>query len=270
MDFLEKYKADKEATITAKKSAFKVMDSVLDSCVRTPHKLKCTSSDGCVTKADYTLKATDSEEVDTLKRTIIASTNNWMDSHGDVHVKGCFGSSDDDFVMASHLHDHEFKITSQIGKVQSYKERKIAWKTLGIDKDGFTTSLFVDTLVKRSLNEQFFNLYKSGDVNQHSVGMKYIDIVLAVNSEEKWAEDEKKNWDEFYDKVANKEEIGSHFWVVKKAQMIEVSAVLRGSNVLTPTIKFGFVDVDGVDDNEPKQTMEQKVAYIRKNLSILK
>jgi len=270
MDFLERYRADKALVIDAKKSAIKIMDSIADSCTRTPNQLKYTSSGGDVTKVDYITKSNDADtNSDTLKRTIIASTNYWVDSHKDVHIKGNWGDTNSNFVMPSHLKDHEFKITSQIGEIQEYKERKIAWRTLGIDKDGYTTSLFVDTLVKREMNEGFFKLYKNGKVNQHSVGMKYIDVVLAVNSEEKWAEEEKKEWDAVYDKVANKEVIKNHFWVVKSAEMIEVSAVLRGSNVLTPTIKF-VVDVDGVDDNELNQTIEQKVAYIRKNLSILK
>ena len=80
-------------------------------------------------------------------------------------------------------------------------------------------------------------MQKEMKIDQHSVGMRYIKVELAVNNEE--YEDEYKNWSQYYGSIANKEradEVG-YFWIVKEAALIEISAVLMGSNPITGTLQ---------------------------------
>ena len=42
----------------------------------------------------------------------------------------------------------------------------------------------MDTEIFKDYNAQIFNEYKSNRINQHSVGMQYVKIDLAVNDEE--------------------------------------------------------------------------------------
>ena len=65
--------------------------------------------------------------------------------------------------------------------------------------------------------------YKQNKVKNHSVGMRYVKLDLAMNSESKWDEEEKKVWDKYYPIVANKEvaDERGYFWVVTEAKIIE-------------------------------------------------
>jgi hypothetical protein len=66
--------------------------------------------------------------------------------------------------------------------------------------------------------------------------MQYVRMDLAVNDDE--YKDEFKTWQEVYPLLGNPEEADKdgYFWAVREAKLIEVSAVLLGSNVLTPTL----------------------------------
>ena len=260
-DLLDRYKEDKMAVINEKKSALKFCDASAGYVMTTPTNLnklckgECAiankGGDGLVTLKDI---ASGNEPV---LKTIVGNTYNWLDSHGDVHVKNCFKNSIENDMTPLHLHDHEFKVLAQVGDVQKVWEQKIAWRTLGIDKDGFTQALLINSNVKKEYNPSFYQMYKDGNINQHSVGMQYVDLQLAVNSEDKYFAEEKATWEEYYDTIANKDAVTNHFWVVKEAKLIEVSAVARGSNILTPTIKQ--VDLEEKIDIES----------IRKTLSFL-
>ena len=83
-----------------------------------------------------------------------------------------------------------------------------------------------------------FKQYSNGWVKNHSVGMRYVKIDLAINSESEWDKDEKELWDKYYPIVVNKEiaDERGYFWVVSEAKVIEGSAVVMGSNSATPTL----------------------------------
>ena len=80
------------------------------------------------------------------------------------------------------------------------------------------------------------NQYKQGNVKNHSVGMQYVKLIMAVNDEDYGAEFEA--WEKYYPLIANKAEADAHgyFWAVKEAKVIEGSAVPIGSNRATPTL----------------------------------
>jgi len=244
-DLIERYRANKQEVIDEKKSVLKFADASFGYMLGKSENPMAIKSD-----------TFENSEVEKL---IVGNTYLWYDSHGDVHDKGCFATSIKEDLMPAHLHDHEFKILSQVGVVKEVMERKISWRKLGVDKDGFTEALLIKSDVKEEYNAKFYDMYKNGLIQQHSVGMRYVDLQLAVNSEEKWAKEEKAIWDEMYDKVGNKESIKSHFWVVKEAKLFEVSAVLRGSNTLTPTIK----------SSEVAGSNEMNIEQLRKKLSFL-
>ena len=186
--------------------------------------------------ANTTIKSSNNDNLNFINRTIIGNTYLWMDSHDDVHSKNVFRKSiNERKEQIFHLHDHEYKLTSRVGKPKNIYEKEISWKELGIDKDGNTQSLFMDSEILKDWNEQIFNSYKKGEIQQHSVGMQYVKIDLAVNDDE--FEDEYKLWLDNIDQLGNKEyaEDKGYFWLVREAKLIEISAVLLGSNTLTPT-----------------------------------
>ena len=178
----------------------------------------------------------DTDEV--LKRTIVGNTYMWMDSHDDVHSKGVFSKSIKERQNSIfHLHDHKFEITAKVGEPTKIYEKELLWSDFGIEKVGSTTALLMDSDIKKELNDKIFNEYKAGRITQHSVGMQYVKIDLAVNDDE--YEEEHKVWQDNIDNIGNKEiaEEKGYFWLVREAKLVEISAVLLGSNSLTPTLE---------------------------------
>lgn len=229
----------KSELIALKKADIKIVKGGVSSTLQ--HKLKSN-------------KATIDNE-NTIERTIIGNTYNWMDSHDDVHAKGVFSKSiKERKAQVFHLHDHEFKITSKVGEPIDIYENEISWKELGIEKSGNTQALFLDSEIKKEYNDKIFNAYKSGQITNHSVGMQYVKIDLAVNDEE--YEDEFKIWNDNIDSLGNKEkaEDKGFFWLVREAKLIEISAVLIGSNELTPTLEA----VNNTSKQEPSNDTQIK------------
>lgn len=186
-----------------------------------------------------------------IKRTIIGNTYLWLDSHDDVHVENTFSKSiSERQEKIWHLHDHEQKITAKVGKPISIYEKAVEWKDLGINITGKTTALFMDTNIIKEYNPLVFGQYLDKEINQHSVGMYYVMLDLAVNDSE--LKDEFAQWNKYINQIGNKEKAieQGFFWAVKEAKLIEISAVLAGSNELTPTIENDGEEKNIVPENK--------------------
>jgi len=209
-------------------------------------------------KALSTSKEHDTDS--TIKRTVIGNTYNWLDSHGDVHLDGTFGKSISERQNKIwHLHDHEQKITAKVGNPSKIYEETVEWSDLGIKKAGTTTALMMDSDIRKDYNNLIFQEYKDGNIDQHSVGMYYVKIDFAVNDKDHKAEF--KTWKANIDKIGNKEkaeELG-YFYAVKEAKLVEISAVLQGSNELTPTIEAKDIEPEqSTQPNEPEESTQHK------------
>jgi len=88
----------------------------------------------------------------------------------------------------------------------------------------------------------------NGSINQHSVGMQYVKIDLAVNDPEE--EEEYATWNKYKDEVINleKAEEQGFFWAVTEAKLIEISCVIAGSNELTPTLETKTYDFEALNE----------------------
>jgi len=166
----------------------------------------------------------------------VINTTNWLDSHADVHAKGIWGTEPIEGV--SYIIDHDYSIDGLIASpkdVTVYVER-LRWKQLGLDINGTTDALrFAVKLDRTYANPRFLALLDSGVALQNSVRMRYEDVVLCVNNKE--YQQEFKNWNSFRKEVANGEEVDQlgYFYYIRKASVfLEGSAVLRGSNEMTP------------------------------------
>jgi len=176
----------------------------------------------------------------------IINTTNILDSHGDVHLPGIWNKSLKENRYVMHLQEHEMKFDHIISEGEDLKvsTKKYTWKELGFKFEGETEALVFDSVVKRSNNALMFDRYKNSKVKNHSVGMQYVKLMLAINSDD--YPTEKEIWDKYYPEIANKEaaDAAGYFWAVKEAKVIEGSAVPIGSNYATPTLE--------PDDSTPK------------------
>jgi len=175
---------------------------------------------------------------DTIKVRVVINTTNFLDSHDDVHLKGIWTKSLDENKNLLHLREHQMKFDYIISEGEDLKAyvKSYTWKELGYDFEGSTEALTFDSTVKRERNEFMFNQYQKGYVNNHSVSMQYVKLILAINDEDYATEFDA--WEKYLPEVANKElaESRGYFWAVKEAKAFEGSAVPRGSNSATPTL----------------------------------
>lgn len=167
----------------------------------------------------------------------VINTTYWLDSHGDVHIDGLWKRSLSHNKMLVHLEEHVMSFRNLITDVVKGYTQKIPWKELGVDFEGSTEALVFDSKIKRDkFNTDMFDRYAAGKVKQHSVGMRYRKILLAINDEDDYPE-YYEIWKKYASKIANQDELQDvkWFWAVTEAEVIEGSAVLLGSNSITPT-----------------------------------
>lgn len=221
-------KENKPSLISLKKSIEKRADSI--------NYVNSINSDLTANKEENGTQT----EVEKLQVKVIINTTNFIDSHNDLHINGIWNKSVSDNANKGFLHlqehDRDFdKVISDNAK--GYVE-SITWKSIGLPYSGKTEALIFDSIIEKKRNEFMFKQYSNGWVKNHSVGMRYVKIDLAINSESEWDKDEKELWDKYYPVVANKEvaDERGYFWVVSEAKIIEGSAVVMGSNSATPTI----------------------------------
>lgn len=183
-------------------------------------------------------------DTDKIKVKVVINTTGLFDSHSDVHIPGLWKKSLSESKIFYLVNQHAFNFNGILSdEVKAYTE-EIEWKELGIKGlEGKTQALVFEAVLDKNSawfenteNKKLFNLYKSGKVRNHSVGMRYIKDYFCINSDA--YEEEYKNWQKYIEYVANKDEVEkrNYFWAVTEAKIIEGSAVVRGSNWATPTI----------------------------------
>jgi hypothetical protein len=258
-DELFKYLKDNKSTIIQeKKSANKKCDVV-------SYQMPLVS-----TKGDYESKevamTTDNIETGFVLLKFVGNTTNLLDSHMDVHIPKLWNKTLADNEYFLHLQEHEMEFDKVIDSKMKCSVKNVKWKSLGAPYEGSTQALFGESLAPVDRNEYMVEQYKKGYVTNHSVGMRYKNVVMCVNSEEKYYVDEKANWDKYYPMVANKEKADEcgYFFAVLEAELIEISAVVKGSNTITPTISVTESKVAGsttTTNIEPVKSTQKKVDY---------
>jgi hypothetical protein len=178
---------------------------------------------------------------------IVANVSGWCDSHMDVMIKDNWNKSINDVGASGqklyyHLKDHgffyQYTLDSIIGKDCNLYTKMLDLSMFNFKSDiKKAQALMMSSTVVRDYDEKAYLLYRDGQVKQHSIGLQYIKIFLCINSEEEEDAMYKDNWDKYYSQVINKDKVDGrgYFWAVTEAKILEVSAVLFGSNELTPT-----------------------------------
>ncbi len=217
---------DKEEAILLKKGAVKFTDSpVLNPILGS---VKDDEQNKALLERNLPL---DTEEA--VYRTIIANTYNYMDSHDDVHLNNVFKKSLEETKKLFLLHDHKFEVTAQTGNILKAYEQEGRFIYYGYNSPLDTQALLLDVEIERAKNELVFNEYKEHRINQHSVGMYYVKIDLAIDNQ-----DDKEAYAlyrKYLPQIGNAEDVEKqgYFFAVQEARLKETSAVLMGSNPLT-------------------------------------
>lgn len=272
-------KANKDTIIKSKTSSIKYADSVIASTSIVAREPKTT-----VVKEDSPVDDPTSDR-GTIDVTVVCNTAWFCDSHMDVLSDTAY----DDSIAAKgstipHISDHKWESTSHVGDVTKVYTKSIALRDLGLDQDGSTTALLMDSTVRKDYNEDVYRFYKNGKINQHSIGLTYGALALALNSEDEEDIIEYTTWKEHYDKIINKELVDrkGYFWYVPKVDIVENSCVLFGANGLTPTLSsktyssLGNTEVNVVNQPTSKgvtmtdQEAQGKIASLTAELASVK
>lgn len=260
-------KQNKMLLISRKKSTIKYGDGIVGE-VRNVNKEDFENKSIAVTN-DQLLDGT-------LVAKVVINTTNFMDSHDDVHFPNIWKKSLSETKYLLHLESHEMEFDAIIADGQDINAytKNVSWSSLGYDYVGNTQALIFESTVSQKRNPFMYEQYLNGYVKNHSVGMRYVKIEMAINSEEKYYAEEKAIWDKYYPQIANKElaDEKGYFFAVTEAKVIEGSAVVRGSNVATPTISItevGQKSTSEVVNNEPPiGTQRRKQDYSKINFNI--
>jgi hypothetical protein len=221
---------NKDLLIAQKKSALKTVDcGIIIEPVIVREKGSANKAEGDQMPED---KFTE------LKAVVIINTTNLMDSHCDVHFPGIWNKSLKENKMIMHLQEHEREFEKVIsdGKELKAYTKTYTWSELGYNYEGTTEALVFESTVLKKRNEFMFNQYLNGWVKNHSVGMYYVRMDMAVNDKD--YPNEFTAWEKYYPMIANKEKADEKgfFWYVLEAKCMEGSAVVLGSNTATPTL----------------------------------
>jgi hypothetical protein len=198
------------------------------------------------------------DTADTLLVSAAANTSMWCDTAMDVLLKNAGKKSMKERKgMIPHIYDHNWSVLSEVGDVQNIYYQDIPLRQLNLNVDGTAQVLTFDTLVIKSYNPQVFDKYRLKKVKQHSIGLMYEDIQLAINApdDEYWA-DEYKVWKKYFDQIINKDlpESRGYFFAVSQFTLLENSAVLLGANFLTPTLST--TEKEATSDTPPDEGTE--------------
>lgn len=248
-DLYKFLKDNVDLLISEKKSELKKADAIAIGCDIS--KVYFVDKDGKLNKAtaDTTPSINGPETV-----IVVINTTNWLDSHGDVHIPGIWKKSLSDNPVQVHLQEHTMAFDHVISDESKAYTEKITWKKLGYDLPGQTEALIFATPFT-GRNTFMEDQYRKGFVKNHSVGMRYVTIKLCVNEpDDEYYKEEYANWTQYAPQVVNiaDAEKQGFFWAVLEAKVIEGSAVVKGSNIITPTIGFKSAQpVVTTETNEP-------------------
>lgn len=250
---------NKKELVSIKKSSTKNADAVSFGYLNTSIEIDTNKED----------VQSQMQNPESLNVKVVINTTNFLDSHGDVHVNGIWNKSVKDNVSFLHLQEHEREFDKVITDSAKGYVQSMTWKKLGLPYDGKTEALIFESTIDKKRNEFMLNQYANGWVKNHSVGMRYVQLELAINTEAEYDKEYKALWDEFYPIIANKENADErgYFWVVKEAKIIEGSAVVMGSNSATPTLenKEEAVLIDTLDTEPLQDTQSIPTIKRRRN-----
>jgi hypothetical protein len=102
--------------------------------------------------------------------------------------------------------------------------------------------LVYEAVIKKERNEEMFKQYLNGWVLNHSVGMRYLKMLFCYDNSESEYSQNKENYDKYISQILNKDDVKEYFWAVLEAKNIEASAVVKGSNFLTPVLSIDIID----------------------------
>ena len=174
----------------------------------------------------------------------VISTTNYLDSHGDVHINGCFKKTvQEQQGKILYCKDHNISVDTIIAWQSDVEMMvtELAFSELGKDYSGNAECL-IFKIDKEALveSESIEDIIDNNRPVQNSIRMQYVNFVTCIDDKRPEYKVEKANWDKYYKMIANKEDadMAGYFWAVLELKIRdEGSMVVKGSNDATPILQ---------------------------------
>lgn len=226
--------------IIAQKKSLPIKSDIFDwGCLPVNKKSKV--------KDDGSMLGPDEIQVDA-----IANLSGWCDSYMDVMIKDNWNKTITDKAIVYHLKNHKYETDYIVGKDPELYTKIFPLEYFGITSDVIKAqALMMKSIVSKDYDKKTFVLYRDGQIKQHSIGLRYIQIVLCMNSDLEEDSQYKKNWDKYYPVVINKDLVDQYryFFAVIESQILENSCVLFGANKNTGVYSTSKADDESPDDD---------------------
>lgn len=201
------------------------------------------------------------------------NSTHWLDTHQDVHIKGCYKRTVKSqqgrvYYIDTHLKGLNNIITRKNNIEMFYDD--VDWKLLGKDIAGTTEALFFK-IAEQNVKADYLQLIKEDNELQNSLAMTYKDIVVAINTTDPEFKENKEHFDMYINTIGNKEkaiEDGVFFPVKELAIMGEGSLcpVVGGSNSATSIIQIDSQSEKSLDEIETEKSLQKSKKNYYKSL----
>lgn len=167
------------------------------------------------------------------------NSTKFLDSHEDLHIDGLWYRSVKEQQGLNYLvADHNLTIADTIVRKEHVEMLivKMPFALLGKSYPGDTEVLVYKFPKDKIVNDKAKEWLESGDAIEASVRMQYVTILFAMDSNDPEDATLKKNYDDYYSMIANKDEFEyiPYYFIIKEAKNVrESSLVIAGSNSVT-------------------------------------
>lgn len=175
----------------------------------------------------------------------VISSTNWLDTHQDVHIKGCFTRTVKQQQGRVYYIDTHLKGLSNIiakkNKIEMFYD-DVDWRLLGKNIKGSTQSLLFK-ISEEDVKPEYMQLIREDKDLENSLAMMYKNIVMAINTTDSAFKENKEVFDMYIDSIANKEQAleDEIFFAVKEIAIMgegSLCPVVGGSNSATSVIQI--------------------------------
>lgn len=209
-------------------------------------------------------KTEDATNVKESPVTVIGNAANFIDTQMDMLLPDCWKKSIKENGPEGknkiwHLKNHKQDTDGVIGQITSLYSEDYSLVELGLESmTGSTQCLVMESIVKERLDKKCYEMYSDKMINQHSIGLQYVKLELAINDVNNPTEF--AVWNKYFMHVINKDIAtkAGYFWVVPEIKLMEISAVLWGSNELTPTVNASNDEYDEEKGSKPPEGTKDK------------
>lgn len=185
-----------------------------------------------------------------------------LDTHEDLHINGIWKKSVQEIQGKNYLVcDHELEVLQTITRKEHIEifTAKVPFSLIGQPYNGDTEVLVYKIPKDQIKIEAVKEWLDSGDTIEASVRMRYVTVLLAMDSNNPEDETEKANYDAYIGQIANKDDFEyiPYFFIIKEAQNVrESSLVVAGSNHATGLVQNKKKAEKSLSETEAEKSLQ--------------